>query len=132
MNINFAELGTWSDLIGIGTFLFSALSLLFSFRTRQHLKREQARLSEVVKLMIIVTDGVERVTLPITVRRAEVSRAEILGRLGMVPMRTKGARFALAFVSTMEFCEAVSAIAAGRATTLVIPASQSELAQFDI
>ncbi len=125
-------LGNTSNTIGVGTFLLALATTVQNYRLRRHMAAEQKRMNEVIELMIYVTNGSESITLPITIRRCEVSRAEVLGRIGMIPMRQRGQRFTLAYCASMGFCEAISGIVAGHATSLLIPATQEELNQFDL
>lgn len=65
-------------------------------------------------------------------RRRDLTRAEILGRLGMVPMKQPGKRFAIRHLATPEFIRAINEVVDRKTSELVIPCSQEEFDQFDI
>jgi hypothetical protein len=70
--------------------------------------------------------------LPIELRRAELTRAEILGRIGMIPMKEKGKRFSLEYLNTSKFLRRINEIIEGHGDSdLVIPCTEEELNQFD-
>ncbi len=61
------------------------------------------------------------------------STAEILGRIGMIPVKDKGERFKLTHLNTREFLRRVNEIVEGdNDTTLSIPCAKDEFEQFDI
>ena len=76
--------------------------------------------------------GSQSVPLPLELRRRDVTRAELLGRLGMVPMAQPGKRFSIRHLATPEFIRGVNAIADGETSSLVIPVTVDELEQFDL
>ena len=92
-------------------------------------QRRQAE-NVVVALRLEGEEGT--IDLPLEMLRRDVSRAELLGRIGMLPMRQKGARFAIRSLSTPAFMRAVNEVVEGRISTLVIPATSGEIEQFDI
>ncbi len=92
----------------------------------------QQRAQERVEVALRLEGEGRTVVLPLELCRRDVSRAELLGRIGMLPMRSKGARFALRALSTSAFMAAVNDVVAGKATTLLIPCTGDELDQFDL
>ena len=92
----------------------------------------QRRQTEPVRVQLRLQADGRSVELPVHMRRKDITRAELLGRLGMLPMKQKGARFSLRALSTPSFMEAVNEVAEGNTSVLVIPASQEELDQFDV
>ena len=92
-------------------------------------QRRQAE-NVVVALRLEGEEGT--IDLPLEMLRRDVSRAELLGRIGMLPMRQKGARVAIRSLSTPAFMRAVNEVVEGRISTLVIPATSGEIEQFDI
>ncbi len=71
-------------------------------------------------------------------RRAEFTRAEILGRIGMIPIKTaliqKGQkRFRIKYLNNPEFLQQIDEIQEdGKQTELRIRCDQDELNQFDM
>ncbi|OGR85787.1 MAG: hypothetical protein A2901_01595 [Elusimicrobia bacterium RIFCSPLOWO2_01_FULL_54_10] len=92
----------------------------------------QSRAAEPVRVQLRLAADGRSVELPVHMRRRDITRAELLGRLGMLPMKQKGARFSLRALSTPSFMEAVNEVQEGNTSVLVIPATMEELDQFDI
>jgi len=119
-----------SDIIGVLGGIFALLAWIQSFRIREELKHEKQRINKKVK--VILSHGKDAIELPVELRRAELSRAEILGRIGMLPMRQKGARFSLAYLSEPEFLRRLNEVVeADGNTILTIPCNKDEFEQFD-
>lgn len=117
--------GNIADLAGF----ISAIGVVLIFlRDWRNAKRQNATISFVLWL----GDGADQVTLPITVKRRELSRAEVLGRLGMLPMAEKGKRFSLAYLAKTEFLDQLDLVASGESSLVLIPATAAEAAQFDL
>jgi hypothetical protein len=98
------------------------------------LKLDEKKALEEVKVLLKLagTDGGIEVNLPLNIIRKDVSRAEILGRMGMIPMKEKGKRFALKGLFSPDFIKQVNAVARGESNQIIIPATKAELEQFDI
>lgn len=63
-------------------------------------------------------------------RRADFVRSEILGYLGMIPMKVKGQRYALDYLNAPEFSRRINETDGD--SVLTIPCREDEIAQFDI
>lgn len=70
--------------------------------------------------------------LPLHLRREDLSRAEVLGRIGMLPMREPGKRFSLKFLATGAFLIELEMLKGGEGDVLSIPALEEEIDQFDL
>lgn len=71
--------------------------------------------------------------LPFGIRRGDFTRSEILGRVGMLPMKQKGCRFYLEYLNTSNFLEQINQVLANDDNSiLIIPCNENEYAQFDI
>lgn len=92
----------------------------------------QRRQAERVEVALRLVGEDQSVTLPLEMLRKDVSRAELLGRLGMLPMRQKGQRFSIQSLSTPAFMRAVNEVVEGNSSILVIHASREEFDQFDL
>lgn len=90
------------------------------------------RLNESVSVFLSLTTGEKKIELPLEMRRRDLTRAEILGRLGMVPMKQSGKRFAIRHLATPEFIRSINEVVDRKTSELVIPCSQQEFDQFDI
>jgi hypothetical protein len=96
-------IGTLSDMFGVAGAIFALLAWLKIKRTADDLERERQRLGQHVNVSLVLEHEGKTRTLPVGLRRSELTRAELLGRLGMMPMATPGQRFALSFLNTPEF-----------------------------
>lgn len=120
-----------ADIIGVLGAVFALFAWLQARRVRQELEREKARQNHRVK--IILQSNTHKIELPFELRRAETTRAEILGRIGMIPMKEKGKRFTLEYTNTRDFLRQVNEIIdADGATLLIISCTEAELDQFDM
>lgn len=114
----------------VGAF-FSLLAWLYSFKTRQILEEERKRLNK--KIEVVLQNGGRSLRLPIELRRAELTRSEILGRIGMIPMKNPGSRFSIKYLSNSHFLTQINQITDNNTEMiLTIPCDNSEIEQFDI
>lgn len=117
---------SWAaNMLQVGGAVFAAL-IWANQRRMERAARES------VSVLLTLEGGGREVLLPLEIIRRDVSRAEILGRIGMLPMREKGARFSLRAVSTPAFMRALNEVVAGRTATLRVPCTQEELGQFEL
>lgn len=94
-------------------------------------RRERRLASETVTVSLAIGEE-GQVVLPLEIVRRDLSRAELLGRIGMLPMRQAGARFALRQLGTPAVMRELNRVLAGETSSLVIPASREEVDQFDL
>lgn len=120
------------DFIGLFANVAGAVSGVAAFLGVLRLLREQARLDDRVSVVLKLEAEESVVVLPLEMLRRDVSRAELLGRIGMLPMRQKGARFSIRAMSTPAFMQTVNAVVEGTTDTLVIPVTRQELEQFEL
>jgi hypothetical protein len=121
----------FADVIGILGAIFAFFAWIQARTVRKELERERARQNRTVT--VVLQHGADKLPLPIELRRAELTRAEVLGRLGMIPMKQKGQRFALSYVGTAKFLEQINRIAANVGDEeLIIPCTREEFEQFDL
>lgn len=120
------------SFVSILAALFSLLAWLKARRVQKDLQNEKARQSK--KITVTLQHGGKgSLELPVELRRAELTRAEILGRLGMIPMKTKGSRFSLSYLNKPEFLAQINQIMDGSGdAVLTIPCTQEEFEQFDL
>lgn len=90
------------------------------------------RQAEVVEVILCHHHDGEKVILPLEMLRRDISRAELLGRIGMLPMRQKGARFSIRALSSREFFAGINKVVDGKTSELIIPVSREELEQFEL
>ena len=98
---------------------------------KNDLELKQKKLEQ--KIVVTINHGVQNLELPVELRRSEFSRAEILGRIGMIPMKEKGKRFSLAYLNTPAFLRQINQILDGeKDATLTIPCDEIEFTQFEL
>ena len=120
-----------ADIIGILGALFALLAWRKAREVQRELQREQQRQSR--KITVILNYGPKPLELPVHIRRVELTRAEILGRIGMLPMKNPGARFSLGYINKPEFLQRMYEITGSTGdTTLTIPCTKEEFEQFDL
>lgn len=117
-------IGLIADIIGI----LGAIFALNAWRQTRQLKAvlaaERARQEEGIR--VVLQYGADQIDLPGAIRRADLSRAEILGRLGMIK---PGARFNLGYINTAAFYQQLDQAAAGRGNNIITIACTAE--EFD-
>jgi hypothetical protein len=120
-----------ADIVGVLGVVFSLLAWLQSRKTNQTLEQERQRQNK--RITVRLRNGQDSIELPTELRRAELTRAEILGRIGMIPMKEKGSRYSLGYLSEPEFLRRVNEIAsAEHESVLEISCTDEELDQFDL
>ena len=120
-----------SDIVGVLGGVFALFAWIQSRRVSKQLEAEQQRKDK--KIRVVLSYGGDELELPVEMRRGEFTRAEVLGRIGMIPMKVAGKRFELKHLNTDEFLRRVNEITDGsEATALVIPCAKAEFEQFEI
>lgn len=121
----------FGTLVGILAALFSLLAWLKARRIQKDQQAEKARQSK--SITVTLQYGGKKIELPVELRRAELTRAEVLGRLGMIPMKKTGARFSLSYLNKLEFQKQLNQIMDGNGdAVLTIPCTEEEFEQFDL
>jgi hypothetical protein len=122
-----------SDLLSLTSAVFAAAAWMQVRASRRAVEAEAERQRAIISFALWSDETQSSTMLPMTLRRSDLSRAEVLGVLGMVPMRQKGARFSLKYVGTPAFLAALNAAKDDSTPMLFrIPATQAEIEQFDI
>ncbi len=121
----------FSILLNLSSELLSVGLLFFIMK----LTIDRALSHQNEKIAVVLCYGSERIELPVELRRAECTRAEILGRVGMIPMKEKGKRFSIGYCNTPDFLRAINTAAESEAEEggiLSIPCNEEEFSQFDL
>lgn len=120
-----------ADVIGILGAAFALFAWIQVRQLRRHQEEEQSRQNR--KVTVILQYGYDRIELPVELRRAELTRAEILGRIGMLPMKEKGRRFSIDYLNASEFLRQINQIMESHGDAiLTIPCKADEFRQFDV
>ena len=120
-----------ADLIAVVGVGFSYYAWQKAKAIEAELEQERARQNQ--KITVQLQNGGQSIRLPVEFRRQEWTRAELLGRLGMIPMREKSKRFSLSYLGTPEFFKQMGNILEGEGDQLfTIPCNDEEFKQFDL
>lgn len=124
-------IGLIADGIGIAGAVFALFAWLQTRRIRTEQKLKELRDNREVTI-ILQGSGSERYVVPVKLRRREFTRAEILGRIGMIPTREGQPRFQLRYTNTSDFLNRVNTIVSSDGDAeLIIPVRDDEWAKFE-
>ncbi len=113
-----------SSVIGIGGAIFSWLIWL-KLRRRERFNEQ--------RITIFLKFEGRIVTLPYAIERKNLTRSELLGLLGLLPMKVKEKRYSLNFLNTREFFQCLKAAQDKKDVHLIeIKCADEELEQFDL
>ncbi|MCC6299414.1 MAG: hypothetical protein IT314_08950 [Anaerolineales bacterium] len=133
--MEFFTLGNIADVVGLLGAIIGAGTLVNTILIRRHEQHEQERLDEKVELILKEKSGKAIIKLPGQMRRGEVTRAEVLGWVGMLPMvkEKQGKRFDIAYTNSAEFLSQLSDVQTGNGNvTFEIECTAEELRQFAV
>jgi hypothetical protein len=114
-----------ANVLEIATFVVVSVTFLFSLV-------EKRKLNQPVRIRLVLQESPEGLSLelPLHMKRKDLSRAELLGRLGMLPMRESGSRFSIRSLASIQF---LTVLETGVKTGVItIPATREEIDQFDL
>jgi len=124
----FNFLGSVASILGA---IFALMAWIKASKIEQELQTEKARQSK--KITVALHNGDTKIDLPIELTRAELTRAEVLGRIGMIPMQESGKRFQLKYTNTSEFLKQIGNIMRNpEEDILTIPCNKDEIKQFNL
>ena len=124
-------IGTIADMAGVIGAIAAIFAWLAARRTCDELLAERLRLQRPIIVELVLESEDDRRVLDIGLRRAELTRAELLGRLGMLPMREAGKRFSLAYLAKRDFLAQLSRAQDDHgAASIRIPCTAAEFEQF--
>lgn len=119
------------SLASIGGAVFALMAWAKAGRIQEELALEKKRLNK--SITVTLQYGSKQIKLPMDFRRADLTRAEVLGRLGMIPMKDIGKRFSISYLSSPEFLKQIDMIVEGDGESLLtIPCNETEFHQFDL
>lgn len=126
-----------ADVIGIASAVFAVAAWINTLRIKNLQKNEIERLNQKIRLRLVnKTDkATNMIELKGEMRREEMSRSEILGWIGMLPMikAKERERYKIAYTSKDEFFTRMNEIQAGHGDMLFeVPCTEDELNQFDV
>ncbi len=119
------------DRIGIVCGIIAFLGTAYSaFRWWRHQRRERQLQEPVVVRLVAQANGRRLLELPYRPSRRTVTRAEVLGLLGMIPSRQQ--RFDWKWLLKPEFMRHIEEIHTGDRDVLEIPLTDEEFRQLDL
>jgi hypothetical protein len=121
-----------ANILGILGAVFSLFAWLQALQIKRKIDQEERRQNRIVR--VILRNGKQRKELPVPIRRAELTRSEVLGYIGMIPRKgdDKFKRFSLGYISEPEFFRRLNEIATSNGdSVLEISCTPEELDQFD-
>jgi len=125
--------GFYADVIGIFGAAFALLAWVWALRNMWRAKKEKRRLGQRIPVVLKSRDSKRSLELPVHFRREELNRQELMGRIGMIPMKEKGKRFEIRYTHEPDFLEAINRVKESSVVEpLVIVCSDKEIDQFDV
>ena len=125
--------GFFADVLSVVGSAFALFGWLQAKANNKQITREQERMNSRIKVILMENVSKRQIVLPVHLRRLELTRAELLGRMGMIPMKNKNNRFALSYLHTASFLQELNRIqASNKEEDLIIPCSSEEIEQFDV
>ncbi len=127
-------LGTLANFIGVFSAIFAAGAWYQAWKLKDDMAKNKKREGSYVNVKLRAIDGNTEIPLPVALYRKELSRAEVLGYIGMIPRNEKYVSgFKLSYPNQVEFIEEIRKLANTETDSeLIIPCSEEELAQFDV
>lgn len=129
-------IGHSADIIGVLGAIFAALAWINTRKIRNEARKETDRQNQKINVILRNYDTGKTITLPVKTSRAEFSRAELLGRIGMIPMKEqkeRKERFAITYLNSKEFYQHLDRVRTGSEEhDFVIPCTENEINQFDV
>ena len=118
------------DKIGIAAAL---ITMVFSILIWLSQKRREKREYALLDIYLHCPETKQSIKLPGQIRRKNLTRAEVQGLLGILPMRIKNNRYSLPSLNKVTFFETLEDAQINSQTQiLIINCSQNELEQFDV
>jgi hypothetical protein len=123
MNITVEEVSTITGLAS--TAVSVAIWLKLQWQTRFDEQR--------IVISLVIPDTDKRITLPCRVERKHLTRAEVQGILGTIPMIEEKPRYSIKFFNSREFYSRLeSAQDVKSQDELLIDCTEAEIKQFDL
>lgn len=123
--------GLIADIAGILGAIFALFAWIQTRQLRKEIEKEKQRMNK--KVTVTLSLGQQKIEVPVDLRRAELTRAEVLGRLGMIPRKGEKGQFSLRYLNTPDFFKQINQIIDGTGdSVLTISCTPEEFEQFDI
>lgn len=121
------------DILDKATIIIAIFSLLVSFSIRLYLRRKEKHDNALIDLKLRCDEANVTIILQGQIRRKNLTRAEVQGLLGILPMLEKGKRYELQDLNRKGFFDQLEDVQVNySATQLVVKCTLDELKQFDL
>lgn len=121
-----------SDIVGIGGAIFSLFAWLKARQIQKEFEQERMRQDSKIEIYLQPAGDSPSIKLPVPLRRSQLTRAEVMGRIGMIPLNDgTQKRFSLRYTNSPLFIKQIEEIRAGKNQGLYISCSPQEMQQFD-
>ena len=119
----------WLDKLGI---LLGLVTGIVTLMIWAYLLRKEKKDNDLISISLEVCHREYRATLPGKIRRKNLTRAELQGMLGMLPMNESGKRYQLATLNAPDFFDALEKAQVDREIhEVIVSCSDAEFGQFD-
>lgn len=121
----------WEQLERIGI-VIGLITGVITMLIWLHLKWREKKDNDLIAVSLLDSVTGYKATLPCNIRRKNLTRAELQGLLGMLPMKEKGKRYELGGLNRMDFFTSLEKAQVSRDIHEVsILCSSDDLMQFD-
>ena len=125
--------GFIADVLSVLGAVFAFFAWLQAKINSKQMTKEKERMNRQIKVILRLAESQRQIVLPVHLRRHELTRAELLGRIGMIPRKNKSEFFILSYLNSSSFFDELNRIqTSDKEENLVIPCSLGELEQFDV
>ena len=129
-------IGHVSAVLGILGTLAAFGAWVQATRVRREAEEDRRRRDELISITLRLEGAGEELRLPVKIRRGDLTRSELQGLIGQIPMKPgpdgRQPRYKIAFLFSDTFNDAVRAVrSVSGETDFVIPLTASEVDQFD-
>jgi hypothetical protein len=121
-----------ANLASLAGLVVSIMAWWKIVKVDKDLARERQRLAQGVTVVLKCEELDVRVELP-AISRGDLTRAELLGLIGMIPLKNPTERFAIAYTSSTKFFSALkTAKQSDGAASLEVSCEQEEIERFNL
>lgn len=119
------------DILTYFSFVSSLIAGIYSLLLWFKLNKQRKTDDELVTIQITCEENEFSYMLPGKIRRKNLTRAEVQGLLGILPMKNKGERYSLSYLSHGHFFRSLEE-AQEKSSILKVKLSAEELGYFNI
>ena len=125
-------------VVGIPYSLYQIMAARKEYKINEEKqKTEEKRRNDLIDICMEESQGSRKITLPGKIRRTQLTRQEIMGRLGAIPKKpskektTQHDRFQIEYTNTRDFLDQIDHCYVSDEKQLCIKCKSEEIDQFD-